>query len=107
MKYFPILQELLESDLYLFFFIGIAVAAMTGLRMNSRRKTGICVGISLGIYCLCEVLVNVRTNYMMEIIFLIVGVLALGAATGYLIEFIFHIYKLSVRRKRADGSGQG
>ena len=75
MKYLPVLQELLESDLYLFFLI-------------------------------CEVFENVRTNYMLEIVLLILGVLALGAAAGYLIEFIFHTYKINVRRRRADGSGQ-
>ena len=75
MKYLPVLQELLESDLYLFFLI-------------------------------CAVFENVRTNYMLEIVLLILGVLALGAAAGYLIEFIFHTYKINVRRRRADGSGQ-
>ncbi len=70
MKYLPILQELLESDLYLFFLIGMAAAVMTGLRMKNRKKTGI------------------------------------GIGAGYLIEFIFHTYKINVRRRRADGSGQ-
>lgn len=106
MKYFPILQELLESDLYLFFLIGIVTAFMTGMLMKNRKKTGIGIGISLGIYFICEVVENVRTNYMLEIVLLILGVLALGAAAGYLIEFIFHTYKIMVRRKRTDGSGQ-
>ena len=91
MRYLPILQELFESDTFIFFAIGLIVFIVIGLRIKHTKKIAIHIGISLCVYIICELLSNLRTNYMLEVMLLFISTLTLGAMVGYLIDFILLI----------------
>lgn len=82
MRYLPILQELFESDTVLFFLAGLVAALLLTLGRKKRGFTGLWV--CLLVYAACEVLCNVHTNYLVEILALMAGTLTLGGAAGCL-----------------------
>lgn len=82
MRYLPILQELFESDTVMFFLAGLVAALLLTLGRKKRGFTG--SWVCLLVYAACEVLCNVHTNYLIEILALMVGTLTLGGAAGCL-----------------------
>lgn len=89
MKYFPVLQELFESDTIIFLIIGMLVSVLTGLRLKSRKKLIVSAGIALLVYAVCELLSNMRSNNMAEILLLFVGTVAIGCFIGFLVCCLF------------------
>ncbi|MCI8508211.1 MAG: hypothetical protein HFJ06_06595 [Lachnospiraceae bacterium] len=88
MKYFPIFQELFESDSIIFMLIGLVLAVFIGIKMNDTRINIISFILTFALYVLCELLFNIHTNYMTELILLFVGTVAIGGIIGFLITTI-------------------
>ena len=85
MRYFPILQELFESDTVLFFLFGAAAAMALGTRRKEKKKLWAGAGIAAGLYLVCELLSNTHTNFMLELVLLFFGTGALGGVRGFVI----------------------
>lgn len=88
MKYFPIFQELFESDSVIFMLIGLILAVYIGAQMKSARKTVIGFILNFVLYVICEFASNIHTNFLIEIILIIVGTAAIGGTIGFLISAI-------------------
>lgn len=89
MKYLPILGELFSSDSAIFMLIGLVIATIIGIKIKNTRKNTIGVAICLLIYVICEILSQaVGMNYLLEIIALFVGTIAIGGFIGFLIGLI-------------------
>lgn len=88
MKYLPILQELFESDSFLFLIGGLLVSLILASRIKSRKILMISTGCSLLLYVLCEAASNFHTNYAMELLLLIIGTAAIGSAIGFAVMLI-------------------
>lgn len=88
MRYLPIMGELLSSDSIIFMLIGLVVATMIGIKMKSTKKNVVGLGISFVIYVISEIISNIRSSYLLEIILLFVGTLAIGGIIGFLIGLI-------------------
>lgn len=86
MRYFPILGELFSSDSILFLFIGLVAAVLIGFKLKNVKTWRDCLLASLLAYACCEALSNMHTNYMLELILLIVGSAAIGCFLGFLIR---------------------
>lgn len=82
MRYLPILEELFHSDTVCFFLVALGITVLAGLGMG-RKKAGIGCGTALAVYLVCEAASNVHTNYLVEIILLVVGTCALGCLAGF------------------------
>lgn len=95
MKYLPILQELFESDTYVFLIIGIVIAVIVGLRLNNQKNYIMGIIISVAIYALCELASNIHTNYMSELILLFGGTVAIGCGIGFIICFLLRAFKVN------------
>lgn len=88
MKYLPIFQELFESDSIAFMLIGLILAVFIGIKMSNIRQTIISLILSFALYAVCEFVSNIHTNYMIELILLFVGTIAIGGIIGFLISTI-------------------
>lgn len=88
MRYFPILDELFSSDSVIFMFIGLVISIVIGIKMKNIRKSAIGMAVCLVIYGVCEVASQIRMNYLVEIIALFVGTIAIGGFIGFLIGII-------------------
>lgn len=88
MRYFPILQELFESDTVIFLAIGFVVAVTFGMRMKELKMIGFGMGILLVIYAICEWMSNMHTNFLIEILLLFLGTFSFGGFLG-LISCLF------------------
>ena len=89
MKYLPILGELFSSDSAIFMLIGLVIATIIGIKMKNTRKNIIGVAICLATYVICEIVSNIiGMNYLVEIIALFVGTIAIGGFIGFLIGLI-------------------
>lgn len=91
MKYLPILQELFESDTYIFLLIGLIMSIIIGLQIKEKRKKVICIFANLIIYGICEIFSNIPTNYMFELLLLFIGTISIGSFLG----FVFTFFKAS------------
>ena len=101
MKYLPILGELFSSDSAIFMLIGLVIATIIGIKMKNTRKNIIGVAICLVTYVVCEIVSNIiGMNYLVEIIALFVGTIAIGGFIGFIIGFIVS----KVRKPIAMGS---
>ncbi len=87
MNHLPILQELFESDTVIFFLIGLAVAAIAGILMKKKRMI-LPIALSILVYVICEAVSNIHTNYLVEMILLFVGTIALGAFIGSIVALV-------------------
>lgn len=88
MKYLPILDELISSDLIYIFIIGIG-ASIIFVSLNKNRKKNIIAMIAaFAIYIGCEVLCNIVYNFLFTFILILVGSFALGFAMCLLITYI-------------------
>ena len=97
MTYFPIVQELFESDLYIFILIGFVVALLIGLTNLIIKTRVILILVSLAVYVLCEIVLNTYTNNLMMLL-LFIGAFSIGAFIGFVLTLI--IYKLRNRAKQ-------
>ncbi len=88
MKYLPIIRELFVSDSMIFMLIGLVFAAFVGIKMNDTRKSILCLVSSFVLYAVCELVSNLHTNYIMELMLLFVGTIAIGAIIGFLISLL-------------------
>lgn len=89
MRYLPILGELFSSDSAIFMLIGLVIATIIGIKMRSTRKNTIGVATCLATYIICEIISQVvGMNYLVEIIALFVGTIAIGGFIGFLIGLI-------------------
>ena len=89
MKYLPILGELFSSDSAIFMLIGLVIATIIGIKMKNTRRNIIGVAICLITYVVCEIISQVvGMNYLVEIIALFVGTIAIGGFIGFLIGLI-------------------
>lgn len=90
MRCFPILQELLASDSVLFLLIGLVLSGIAALKLKSSKRNLTGMLVSLVLYALCEVLSNIRIrpNYMLDLVLLFIGTIAIGAFIGFAIGFI-------------------
>lgn len=88
MKYLPIFQELFESDSIVFMLIGLILAVFIGIKMNDTRKIMIGLVSDFALYVVCEMISNIHKNFMIEIILLFAGTIALGGIIGFLISTI-------------------
>ena len=87
MKYLPILSELFSSDSVIFLVIGLVVAFALGIAIKAPKKTGIGMVASVIVYALCEALSNVPA-YLVAIITVYIGTIAIGCFVGFLISFL-------------------
>ena len=88
MKYLPIMGELFSSDSFIFMLIGLVVAAIIGIVMKSTKKNIVGLGSCFAIYVISEIISNMRSSYLLELILLFVGTLAIGGIIGLLIGLI-------------------
>ena len=97
MTYFPIVQELFDSDLYIFILIGFVVALLIGLTNLNIKTRVILMLVSIAVYLLCEIVLNIYTNNLMMLL-LFIGAFSIGAFIGFVLTLI--IYKLRNRAKQ-------
>ena len=88
MNYLPILDELLSSDSVIFMVIGLVIALITGIKMKDTKKNLLGAGVNLAIYGVCELFSNFSTNFLIELILLFIGTIAIGGFVGFLIGLI-------------------
>jgi hypothetical protein len=88
MKYIPILQELFESDTVIFLIVGIVIAVIMGLFLKKQKNLKVALITSVVVYAICELLSNKHTNFMLEIILVFVGTVALGCCIGFLVSIL-------------------
>jgi ABC-type transport system involved in cytochrome c biogenesis permease component len=88
MNYLPILQELFESDTVIFLIVGIVIAVIMGVFLKKQRKLMFALITSVVVYAICELISNIHTNFMIEIILLFVGTVALGCCIGFLVSLL-------------------
>lgn len=88
MKNLPIFQELFESDSIIFMLIGLILAVFIGIKINDTRQNIISLVSCFVLYIVCEFVSNIHTNYMIEMILLFVGTIAIGGIIGFLISTI-------------------
>lgn len=88
MRYLPIMGELLSSDSFIFMLIGLVAATIIGIVMKSTKRNIIGLVICFAIYVISELISNMRSSYLLEIILLFVGTIAIGGIIGFLIGLI-------------------
>ena len=88
MKYLSIFDELFSSNSIIFMLIGLALAVFIGVKIKSTKKNLIGIIVSLSVYVICEVISNVHTNFMIELLLLFVGTIGIGCFVGFLIGLI-------------------
>jgi ABC-type transport system involved in cytochrome c biogenesis permease component len=88
MKYIPIFQELFESDTVIFLIVGIVIAAIIRLFLKKQKNVKFALITSVVVYVICELLSNMHTNFMLEIILVFVGTVALGCCIVFLVSLL-------------------
>jgi FtsH-binding integral membrane protein len=88
MKYIPILQELFESDTVIFLIVGIIIAVIMGLFLKKQKNLKVALITFVVVYAICELLSNMHTNFMLEIILVFVGTVALGCCIVFLVSLL-------------------
>lgn len=86
MRDLPILQELFTSDSIIFMLIGLVLALFIGIMIKEMKKIMTGLGMSCGLYVICELISNIHTNFMLELILLFVGTIAIGGIIGFLVS---------------------
>jgi ABC-type transport system involved in cytochrome c biogenesis permease component len=93
MKYLPILQELFTSDTVKFLIVGIVIAVAIGLFLKKQKYFVISLIASIIIYAVCELISNIHTNFLVEIILVFVGTAALGCVIGFLVSLLIRMLR--------------
>ncbi len=88
MKYLPIMSELFSSDSVIFLLIGMAVAFAIALVIKSDKKRKVGMVASIIAYALCEVVSNIPASFLVAIIALFVGTIAIGCFIGFGVAFV-------------------
>lgn len=91
MRYLPILQELFESDTVFFMLMGVVFSVIVGLRLKKRKKYIVGSVMAVALYAICEIISNFHTNFMLELILLFIGTVAIGWCIGFIICFLFRV----------------
>lgn len=97
MKYLNIVDEIFSSDIGIFMFGGLIAAIVISICLKMTKKIIISEFISLLIYALCEIGLNISADYMLGFTMLFVGTCALGCVIGFIIGLIISVV-LSKRR---------
>lgn len=98
MRYFPILQELFESDTVIFLIIGTAIAVIIRMSNRKYKMDGKGIAVSLVIYLVCEFISNIHTSYMIEIILVILGTMAIGGCAGFISSILIDHYMMNLQK---------
>lgn len=69
-------------------FCALSEAKGMDIKMNDTRKSILCLVSSFVLYAVCELVSNLHTNYIMELMLLFVGTIAIGAIIGFLISLL-------------------
>lgn len=85
MKFLPVLSELFSSDSIIFMIIGFVIAVIISMKISDKRKGVVGMAAGLSVYAVCEIILNIRTNNVLEIGLLFAGTVALGLCLGFLI----------------------
>ena len=85
MKFLPVLSELFSSDSIIFMIIGFVIAVIISMKISDKRKGFVGMAAGLSVYAVCEIILNIRTNNVLEIGLLFAGTVALGLCLGFLI----------------------
>ena len=93
MEYLAIIDELFHSDTALFLFPALLIFVVVARILDTRKRIAIGLGISVGIYCICEVLIRLIHDFGVEFISLLVGTVALGAALGLIVGLILSFFR--------------
>lgn len=88
MKYLPIMDELFASDSIIFLLIGLVVSAIIGIILKSDKKLIVGIISSIFVYALCELISNIPSTFLFEIIALFIGTISIGSFLGFLIALI-------------------
>ena len=96
MKYLPIFNELLESNTIIFLILGLAIATIIGIKMSNHKKCIIGATAMITTYLLCELISNFQTNYLITIILLFLGTIAMGGCIGFIISIAIKSFKKEV-----------
>lgn len=88
MNYLPILQELSESDTIIILLIGLVVSLLLGFRTSDNKKIMVWMIASIIVYAVCEAVSNIRTNFLLEIILVLLGTVAIGSFIGAVVRLI-------------------
>lgn len=93
MKFLPVLSELFSSDSIIFMIIGFVIAVIISMKISDKRKGFVGMAAGLSVYAVCEIILNIRTNNVLEIGLLFAGTVALGLCLGFLIGTVLLMKK--------------
>ena len=93
MKFLPVLSELFSSDSIIFMIIGFVIAVIISMKISGKRKGFVGMAAGLSVYAVCEIILNIRTNNVLEIGLLFAGTVALGLCLGFLIGTVLLMKK--------------
>jgi ABC-type transport system involved in cytochrome c biogenesis permease component len=93
MKYLPILQELFTSDTVKFLIVGIVIAVAIGLFLKKQKHFEISLIASIVVYAVCELISNIHTNFLVEIILVFAGTAALGCFVGFGVSLLIRMLR--------------
>lgn len=96
MKYLPIFNELFESDTIIFLILGLVIATIIGIKMNNHKKCIIGAIAMIITYLLCELISNFQINFLITIILLFMGTIAMGGCIGFIISTAIKSFKKEV-----------
>ena len=99
MRYLPILEELLESDLIVFMVGGLVISIACGVWIKSVKNIGIAACISFIVYVACEVILNIIASTFKELFILFIGTTAIGCVVGFIGCLIVKFLKIKLRNK--------
>ncbi len=88
MRYLPILEEVFTSDMWIVLLVGLITFMLASTRQKSFKTKRIGLITCAVVYIACEILSNIRTNNLLEIIWVLVGTIALGGIPGFAIGMI-------------------
>lgn len=89
MRYLPILEELFSSDSLILALIGLVLAIIAGIMMKTTKKNIIGLCACLTVYIIAEIISNIiRGSFLLDILMVFIGTIAIGGIIGFLIGFI-------------------
>ena len=88
MKYLPIMSELFSSDSVIFLLIGMTIVFAIGLVLKSDKKRIVGMVACIIAYVFCEVVSNIPAPFLVSIIALFVGTVAIGGFIGFLVALV-------------------
>lgn len=91
----PILQELFESDLVIFYALGLIAAFLSSRLLKNDKMLGIGAGAAAAVYLICEAIAIACSGYGVGIAVMVIGVLGLGGCLGFLIRLAVSRYRNS------------